>query len=174
MSLNLIFSSCSCPPSSALVLRQWRSDGGRLLHADTVEHEPDHVRMWTSWGYNLALHLFPNAVQPWKYLNIETHIDRRGWSACFTVVFQNINCEQTGCCQKSCTLQLPYTIYKEKCTHRYCGVCSSSQGFWQEVTSSGCSMATWTSVWPSLPQKKERKSAGKRKQSRSEQQKTPS
>lgn len=31
--------------------------------------------------------------------------------------------------------------------------------------SSGCSMATWTSVWPSLPQKKERKSAGKRKQS---------
>lgn len=44
--------------------------------------------MWTSWGYNLALHLFPNVVQPWKYLNIETHIDRRGWSACLQLYFK--------------------------------------------------------------------------------------
>lgn len=28
----------SCPSSSASVLRQWRPNGGRLLHADFVEH----------------------------------------------------------------------------------------------------------------------------------------
>lgn len=40
--LNLrFFSSSSCPVSSAPVLRQWRSDGGCLLHADAVEHEPN-------------------------------------------------------------------------------------------------------------------------------------
>lgn len=44
--------------------------------------------------------------------------------------------------------------------HTHCGASSSPQGSWQEVTSCGCSTATWTSVWPLLLRRKERTSAG--------------
>lgn len=37
--VHTVLNLTSCPMLTAPVLRQWRSDGGCLLHADTVEHE---------------------------------------------------------------------------------------------------------------------------------------
>lgn len=76
----------------------------------------------------------------------------------------------TFCCFISKYQLLAYWVLSELPLnmHAHYSVNSSSQGFWLGVMFSGCSTATWTNVWPSLHQKKERKSAGTRKQSGSE------
>lgn len=69
---SLLNSTLSSPPSSAPVLRQWWSDGGRLLHADSVEHESHHFRMRTRWGYKRATRIVLSS-QRLKYTHV--HID---------------------------------------------------------------------------------------------------
>lgn len=90
--------------------------------------------------------------------------------ASFMQTLWNMNPIMSGCelAEGTDLIWFSWVFFLNKTLRNVMRLCF--QGFWREVTFSDSSTATWTSVWPSLHQRKEKKSAGERKRKQREQQ----